>query len=374
MASFTLFSGSTTARTLSNGEAGYIGQNGALAPVGVAISSSGSVDVAVLGSLHSGSGEAIDHDGLHLDLHIGKNGSAGALTTDTIDADFTSGVYISNDGYLYSGSDALDLRQSDGSGSIEINNSGVISGKSDAIVTDSGTATTRIVNTGEIVGGDGGIDQLSGDTFLFNHGSIIGQNYGYDGSADIDTVRNFGSIEGGVIAFGGNDVVSNRGTIDFVDLGDGDDTYNGGRGFVERTVKGNDGDDKLKGGADIDQFRGGDGKDDLRGRGGDDDLRGGNGTDALRGNRGDDFLKGEKGADTFIFAKNGGFDTVGDFNTDNEKLDLTALGLKGFGADVKDNIHSAKNGSVVDLADDYGLTIFLKGVNASDLDGTDFIL
>ncbi|PCH72121.1 MAG: hypothetical protein COC12_06730 [Rhodobacteraceae bacterium] len=244
MASFALFGSSTGVRTLNNGESGFIAQNGVLGTDTTAITAAlGSVDITVLGSVNSATGRAISFSGTTLDLQIGQNGSIGAQKDDTIKANFSSSVYVSNAGYLYSGSDAIDLRESDGAGSIIIDNTGTISGKSDAIVTDSGTETTRITNTGEIVGGSGGIDHISGDATIINYGSIIGKFYAYDGASGIDTVKNFGTIDGGVKVRDGDDIVTNRGTLDFVELGDGTDVFDGRGGIVTEYVAGGLGDD-----------------------------------------------------------------------------------------------------------------------------------
>lgn len=341
MASFTLFAGSNTARTLADGESGFIGQLGALSTTGTAISASGAADVTVLGALHSSGGNAINHAGDSIELYVGQLGAIGSTSSDSVAVSFTETAFVSNDGALFSRSDALDIRSSDEGGTIDILNTGTISGVSDGIVTSSGDQVTRIVNRGSIMGADGGIDQLGGDARLINRGDISGEEYGYDGSLDVDFVRNFGSILGGVLGEEGDDVVLNAGFIDFVDLGDGDDEYEGRGGVVGEDVQGGLGADTLRGGDAEDLLRGGADNDTLRGRDGDDTLRGDAGDDVLNGAGDDDVLRGGSGADTFRFAAGHGFDTILDL-ADADTIDLEALGLRSFGADVRDAIADAR--------------------------------
>lgn len=373
MANFTLFDGSALPRTLASGETGFIGQGGSLAVTGnTAITASGSVQVTVFGSLYATS-NALLLNGDILNLFIGQLAAINSATSDTIRANFTTSVYISNDGSLHSGSDALDIRATDAGGRIDILNAGTISGKSDGIVTSSGDESTRIVNTGSIVGADGGIDHLAGVALLINRGAISGGAYGYSGASEVDTVRNYGSIAGGVFGDAGADVVLNWGLIDRVDLGDGNDKYDGRRGVVEESVLGGLGLDDLRGGEESDFLSGGDGNDALRGRGGDDILEGGADADTLNGGFGDDLLRGGTGADIFRFGVNQGADTIADLDA-TDKIDFRSLDMVSFRADVKPDIKAVKGGVLIDLADEFGLTISLPGVKVADLTSSDFLV
>ncbi len=202
-ASFTLFGGPTVARTLNIGETGYISQNGALATVADAITATGFVDIAVLGSLFASIGNAIDLDGSALDLFVGNLGSVGAFKADGITANVTSSAFVSNGGYLFSGLDALDLRETDGAATIRVNNTGRISGQSDGIVAVAGTGTVNTTNYGEITGGHGGVDILDGTTALTNFGMISGSNSGYDGGnfTSVDTITRIPQVKGRFHAF-----------------------------------------------------------------------------------------------------------------------------------------------------------------------------
>ena len=111
--------------------------------------------------------------------------------------------------------------------------------------------------------------------------------------------------------------------------GAGDDDLEGGGGKdVLKGGKGNDdlagggGKDRLVGAKGKDVMDGGGGKDVLKGGAGNDDMDGGRGADRLIGGRGRDEMTGGQGGDTFVFAKKDGFDTVTDFDTRRDVLDL----------------------------------------------------
>lgn len=85
---------------------------------------------------------------------------------------------------------------------------------------------------------------------------------------------------------------------DQIDLGGGDDVYQGTG--AQEDISGQSGDDAIaaRGGADI--LRGGTGDDVLKGESGADQLIGGNGNDVLSGDQDDDALFGELGRDTLF--------------------------------------------------------------------------
>lgn len=372
MASFVLFDASTTARTLASGEFGFIGQLGSLATTGGAINATGDVSVTVLGSLFSASSPAIGLDGDALEFWVGGGANVGSAGSDTILARATLRAFVTNDGSSTSTEDAIDLRASDSGARIVVFNTGAISGASDGVVTNSGDERTTIVNRGAIFGESGGIDHLAGDLVLRNYGDISGEDYGFDGAEEIDTLRNFGRIDGPVRTKGGNDVVRNAGVLDGLDLGAGDDSFDG-RGGDAGIVEGGDGFDELRGGANEDNLRGGGDDDLLIGRAGDDILRGDTGLDVLNGGRGDDSMRGGFGADTFRFRAGDGFDRIVDWGR-SDFIDLQALGLRSFGADVRGAISEVSGGVVIDLEAKAGLVIYLDGIESSDLVAADFLI
>ena len=98
---------------------------------------------------------------------------------------------------------------------------------------------------------------------------------------------------------------------------------------------------------------------------------GGSGDDRINGNQVDNLLTGGEGADTFIFVADGSIDTITDFQTGVDKIDLTELG----DLDASDLFFdSAENKLFVnsDADADYELTVI---VNGSDLNlATDVLI
>lgn len=334
MTSFVIGGSSSTPRTLADGEFGLIRPGGVLATDDLAVSATGDVLVSVYGALTSENSGAIQHTSGFLAVEVGSQGRVeGGGAFDGVAATNLDGALISCLGVIHAKQDALDLR---GSGDILIENSGRVIGKSDGIVTDAEGAQVEIVNRGTIRGNDGGIDHLGGDLSVVNRGTIAGVDYGLDGADDRDRVDNFGEITGGVIFRQGDDFVFNRGEIDRVDLGSGDDFYIGaGQGSAGQVF----------------------------GRGG---------RDVLVSSRADDDFTGGVAGDIFAFGPRGGDDLVRDFDA-ADRIDLSQFGFDSFAADVRPLLKERPNGVLLDLSD-RGLTVFLRGVDLDDLHRSDFIL
>ena len=110
----------------------------------------------------------------------------------------------------------------------------------------------------------------------------------------------------------------------------------------------------------------------LQGRGGDDDLKGGSGDDVLEGGAGDDKLNGGPGDDTFVFAPEGGNNTITDFTDGDNSIDLSAFeDIETFN-DL--SLEQQGDNVVIDLSDYAGGTIVLSGFDLANLDAADFIL
>ena len=168
-------------------------------------------------------------------------------------------------------------------------------------------------------------------------------------------------------------------TGDILDAGCGDDVLYGGGGHD--LLVGGAGDDVLHGGDDKDLLAGGSGDDVLYGDAGNDTLDGGAGEDIIVGGLGNDTLWGEhctddKDADTFVFGLNHGNDTIKDFDTALDKIDLTAFTasvtwqqLQAAMLAVEDdpNTPETESGTVIDLTAFGGGTITLEGVASTDL-------
>ena len=123
----------------------------------------------------------------------------------------------------------------------------------------------------------------------------------------------------------------------------GHDSIAGG-GNITQIVYGGAGDDTLNGTGVCDTIFGGSGNDTIKGNNGDDVIYGGSGRDTIDGCNGDDTiiggfgadkLTGGNGKDVFVYlsavdSRAGRFDTINDFASGCDKIDLTALGALGF--------------------------------------------
>jgi Ca2+-binding RTX toxin-like protein len=258
---------------------------------------------------------------------------------------------------------------------------------------------TKIDNSGTI---RGDIYLGSGDDLIINTGSIsgivdlaIGADV-YDGRG---TGRLFGAVYGGqgndqltggsseVVFNGeeGDDILRGGSADDILDGGRGDDTLDGGAGFDVVTFRSyhmgvsvnlaegwarSPGSrdtitnvEAVSGSYHADQIVGSAASDLLDGDLGNDVISGGGGDDRIIGNLGDDILTGGQGADTFIFVLYDGNDTIRDFNTAIDQLQL--LGYQAYQALVQEGANTRVVLSSYD-------SILLENVLASSLTSANF--
>ena len=117
-------------------------------------------------------------------------------------------------------------------------------------------------------------------------------------------------------------------------------------------------DNDLDGGAGNDTLYGGPGGGDdvMNGGLGNDRIFGGQGDDTLDGGPGDDRLAGGPGADVFVFGPGDGADTVTDFSSGTDRIDLTEFEIESVD-DV--TMTTGDDGVTVDLTDIDGGTVLL---------------
>lgn len=121
-----------------------------------------------------------------------------------------------------------------------------------------------------------------------------------------------------------NDTLRGKGGSDKLQGKDGNDQLVGGGGNDQ--LSGQSGNDQLSGQGGNDVLKGGLGLDELNGGNGSDRLLGQSGQDVLIGGLGNDILAGGSDADLFVFTSvNDGTDTIADFNTLEDLIDLRTI-------------------------------------------------
>lgn len=118
-----------------------------------------------------------------------------------------------------------------------------------------------------------------------------------------------------------------------------------------------------------DSYTGTTGDDNVSLLGGDDTFDGGTGNDTVNGDAGNDTLTGGDGNDVFAIGTDSGADTITDFTSGADKIDVTALGLNA----IEDmTLTDVEGSTVIDLGN--GNQITLQGVSAAALNNDDFVL
>jgi Ca2+-binding RTX toxin-like protein len=231
-----------------------------------------------------------------------------------------------------------------------------------------------------LFGGDGK-DRLRGD------GDLAGDNDFLDGGADNDRVRGEGGNDtviggdgddrvrgdGGVDALAGDDQVFGGAGNDRARGDAGNDLVEGGEG--DDRVRGDTGDDTVYGDAGDDRVDGGSGNDTLFGGAGDDEVRGGRDDDTVDGGTGLDHYWGGSGADVFVFAADGEYDEIHDFEDGHDIIDVTAFGVADFATlmvGATEDIDSSGPDVFLDLGG--GDVIKISNVSLDQLSEADFLI
>ena len=223
-------------------------------------------------------------------------------------ATFTSGIslrdnygiiQIAETGSVYAGNFGVVTYLSNANATSVVN-AGTIEGTHAGV--SLGAADDRLTNTGTIISSNKAVILHAGDDTLINTGSILGDVDLGDGN---DVYQGYGGTVSGDLAGGiGNDTYFiDQGHVNIVELhGHGTDTVHTLVNFalpdaVENLVLAGHDDINGHGNAGDNQLRGNAGDNVLRGRGGDDQIWGGEGKDILFGQAGDDTLYGDQGQD-----------------------------------------------------------------------------
>jgi Ca2+-binding RTX toxin-like protein len=210
--------------------------------------------------------------------------------------------------------------------------------------------------------GQGGVIDLSDSRRDQSIDSGGGDQLILTGSGD-DEVR-AGRGHDWVATSSGSDSLFGESGNDRLDCGGGDDSARGGSGHD--AIRGGGGDDRIDGGGGHDFVWGNAGDDLLIGGSGDDILIGGKGRDELRGGRDDDLLIGHGSADTFVFGRGDGDDTIPDFAVRIDTIEI-ASGASRF----RDLDISREGGDT--LIEFANVSILLEDIRPGQLDADDFI-
>jgi len=311
----------------------------------------------------------------------GSNSNAQALIVTVTDVNEVPAAEPIDDPVTTSGSSGSDVLTG-GSGSDTL-----VGGAGDDLV--SGGAGDDVLFAGPDDDGDDTVDGGSGDDVI---GGAAGDDFieGGDGSDTLyggsgndiiyTTSQNNenGDLSSNVVWAGsGDDSVTGGLGADTIGGGAGDDIIEGGRGSDTvyggagaDTLSGDGGNDALFAGSGDDNVSGGDGADEVFNGVGNDTVAGDAGNDTLWGGAGNDIFSGGTGADTFIFSATSGEDTVSDFNTSEDTLNLrfAATDFTSL-ADVEGATTLATLGGTSGVLIDTGggNSVFLEGLALDDL-------
>ncbi|UTW56216.1 calcium-binding protein [Kordiimonas sp. SCSIO 12610] len=247
-------------------------------------------------------------------------------------------------------------------------------GASSTSLSGLGVGDTGLDDRDTIFGGDGDDTLLGGG---FNDTSGDGS---YDDGEAVTTGTEANTLYAGtgadlVIGASGNDTIGGGLGDDTLNGGDGDDTFYGGRGDGTDTgfndvINGGDGNDTIFSSGGRDLVNGGDGDDELFSGGAVDTVDGGAGNDTIYGGGDDDLFTGGSGADTFAFFDGNGNDTITDFDTAEDTIDLNGTETDFTDlASVEAAASNTTQGGVAGLLIDTGTgdSIFLEGLTTTDL-------
>jgi Ca2+-binding RTX toxin-like protein len=231
---------------------------------------------------------------------------------------------------------------------------------------------------------------------IINNGQLSGE-YAIRAGGGSQVIENRGALSGLVSLGAGNDEltchVSGFLTSGAVNMGSGDDIFDGGRGTTAGfKVSGGAGNDiyyaYLRTYVTISEARhqGIDtvfshkdytlganlenltllGREDYNAYGNDMDNH-------IAGNRGDNILTGGAGRDTFVFQADGGSDTIADFAIGHDRIDLSQIVNLPSWATISHHMSQSHGDTIIDLSNTHAhLKITLENVHLPDVDAAMF--
>ncbi|MEO9685313.1 MAG: calcium-binding protein [Tateyamaria sp.] len=229
------------------------------------------------------------------------------------------------------------------------------------------------------LGGDSIFGTTGDDNYTGGAGSDLLK--GRDGNDTLDGGQGNDTLNGGA----GDDVIIGGSGVDRIYGGSGNDTITGDAS--NDVINGASGNDLIDGGSNNDRLYGGEGDDTLIGEHGndrlygeeDDDLLdggagkdridGGAGNDTLLGGQGADQLTGGAGNDLFVFDDRMRADTVTDFDTNGDILDVSAWGF----TDISELGFVQQGADVFAQLSDRD-SLLLENVDLASLDNSDLVL
>lgn len=237
----------------------------------------------------------------------------------------------------------------------------------DLLVGDRADGTLTQSGSDQLMGGPGA-DTLIGGGWDDTVGTLSGR---FEQGEQLTAETNSNEIwagSGNDLAYGadGDDAIGGSFGADIIYAAGGQDIVFGGRDYGDDLIDGGAGNDTLFGGAGNDTLAGGTGDDLLYNGGGNDIVGGGAGADTLWGGGGHDTLTGGEGADVFAFTSTGGDDTVTDFDTSEDTLDLREAGITDLASAATETTQGPQSGVLITLS--VGSSVFLQGLSLSQLD------
>ena len=284
-------------------------------------------------------------------------------------------------------------------------------GGADSIEGGGGNDTLEGGGGNDTLKGGAGTDRLSyegssaGVTVNLATGTVSGGDAQGDVLHDADTASGFqtdfeevqGSAHGdSLTGSAGADRLLGGAGADTLEGGGGNDTLEGGAGtdrlsyegssagvtvnLATGTVSGGDAQGDVLHDADtasgfqtdFEEVQGSAHGDSLTGSAGADRLLGGAGADTLIGDGGADTLTGGAGEDVFVFADGHGNDTITDFTSADDKIDLSGDVTVSELAAALASASGTSAGVTIDFSAAGGGTLFLTGVAVADLDAAWF--